>query len=58
VNLPPDGTEPAFQYEARYLRGQWLELNGEVDAARTAYYDLWTDAPDSPWGQLAKARLE
>jgi hypothetical protein len=58
VNLPPDATEPAFQYEARYLLGQWLELNGEADAARTAYYNLWSDAPGSPWGQLAQTRLE
>jgi hypothetical protein len=43
---------------ARYLQALCYDLIGDRLAARQAYYELWRDLPDSPWGQLAGAHLE
>lgn len=56
--LPPETTDPAFRAEARYLSALWHELSGSVDAAREGYYQLWVDAPGSPWGELARRKLK
>ncbi|GAB4447183.1 MAG: hypothetical protein Kow00120_17360 [Anaerolineae bacterium] len=55
--LAPEGAAPAVRFEARYLLGLWYERTGDSEAARQVYYQLWADAPDSEWGELARRRL-
>jgi hypothetical protein len=43
---------------ARYMQAVSYDLLGDRTAARRAYYELWRDAADSVWGQLAAAHLE
>ncbi len=48
---------PALSAEGRYFTGIALALSGDRDAARTAFYDLWAEAPASTWGALAGVHL-
>ncbi|MBL8166038.1 MAG: hypothetical protein JNJ61_28900 [Anaerolineae bacterium] len=43
---------------AQYMRALSYDLLGDRTAARRAYYELWSDAASSVWGQLAAAHLE
>ncbi len=43
---------------ARYVRALALDLAANRQPAREAYYALWTDAPNTVWGQLAARHLE
>ena len=44
--------------EARFFQALSLEIQGEREQAKTAYYQLWEEASDTPWGPLAGYHLE
>lgn len=44
--------------DARYLIALSNDLIGNRDAARQGYYNLWSAAPETIWGQLAADHLE
>jgi len=44
--------------ETRFFQALSLEIQGEREQAKTAYYQLWGDALDTPWGPLAGYHLE
>ncbi|MEZ4668774.1 MAG: hypothetical protein R3E39_12755 [Anaerolineae bacterium] len=43
---------------ARFLQALSYDLVGSRARAQSGYYSLWSEASDSPWGQLAAAHLE
>ena len=57
-NLALQNPDVPFSSSARYLEALSYDMLADRQAARVAYFELWSDFTDSPWGRLAGGHLE
>ncbi len=57
-NASMDAADVPLAPSTRYLLALSLDLMGNRESAREAYYDLWVEDGGGLWGQLAGAHLE
>ena len=57
-NLVEDNPDMVLSPQTRYLKALSYDLAGNRQIARQEYFSLWTQFPQSIWGQLASKHLE
>jgi hypothetical protein len=57
-NLQRESPNALIAADTRYIVAFSYDLLGNRDEARTRYYEIWRDLPQTIWGQLAAAHLQ
>jgi len=57
-NARSEANNAPYAPESLYIQALALDLTGNRQEARRAYFDLWQTFPATAWGQLAGAHLE